>query len=370
MAVENEKALKHLLGAAHLERLGKAIAAVHPEFSLKNFLALRPKLEPLEMKPRIQLIRDELKIRLPDSYLRALAILLKAMRSPTLQDFDYWPIAEFVQTYGLGDRDLSLAALMAITKVFTSEWAVRPFLIKHPAATLQFLLRCASDRDEKVRRWASEGSRPRLPWGERLQDFVRDPSPTFPILEKLKFDESLFVRKSVANHLNDIGKDHPTVVIQILKRWQREAGAADLKKIEWIIHRALRTLIKQGHPDALKLIGVSTQIKIRVGELKLNRKKFKMGDRLEFALEIESTAAQSQKIVVDYLIHYAKANAKTSAKIFKLKTFTLPAREKLTITKNHHLKIVTVRKHYAGKHALEIQVNGKVLKRADFSVLA
>jgi 3-methyladenine DNA glycosylase AlkC len=234
--------------------------------------------------------------------------------------------------------------------------------------TLEFLERCARDEHIHVRRWASEGTRPRLPWGERLQDFIRDPSPTISILETLKFDSDLFVRKSVANHLNDIAKDHPVYVIQVLSRWEKEAGLEHEKKIKWIIQRSLRTLIKAGHPGALKLIGVSGKTNIRVSELKLNKRRFNLGEKIEFDFEIQSVSGKAQKLVIDYVIHFFKANRQTSPKIFKLKTFTLPAKDKIQIEKVHHLKEVTTRKHYPGPHAIEIQVNGVIVNRTEFVV--
>ena len=355
---ENENALKHLFNRALLHRMSKAISQVYPKFQEKEFLAMMPKLEKLEMKPRVRLIRDELKRQLPNEYTKAIEILLKSAKNENLDSFDLWPFTDFVQTYGLEHLQISLDAMKELTQKFTAEWAIRPFLIKHPEKTLTYLKRCAQDRNVHVRRWASEGSRPRLPWGERLHSFVKDPEPTLKILEKLKFDNELYVRKSVSNHLNDITKDHPEKVIKTLALWKKESGNKHAEKIEWIIYRSLRSLIKEGHPGALKLIGISNNAQIKVREFKLHRNRIKLGEKLDFELVIKSGSNKSQKLVVDYIIHFVKSNSSTAPKVFKLKNIDLPAGETVKITKTHQMKPITTRKYYAGEHWLEIQING------------
>ncbi|MGZ5279780.1 MAG: DNA alkylation repair protein, partial [Pseudobdellovibrionaceae bacterium] len=217
-----------------------------------------------------------------------------------------------------------------------------------------------------VRRWASEGSRPRLPWGERLQDFVRDPSPTLPILEQLKFDPELYVRESVSNHLNDIAKDHPDLVVRILTGWKKEAGIKHADKVDWIIRRSLRTLIKDGHAGALKLIGISQKVKIQLVDFTVVKKRIKMGDRIQFEFEIQSLSNQPHDLVIDYIIHFVKSNKRTAPKVFKLKMIELPAKGKIRIEKKHHIKKITTREYYSGLHVLEIQVNGIVAGKQEW----
>ena len=177
------------------------------------------------------------------------------------------------------------------------------------------------------------------------------------------------MRKSVANHLNDIAKDHPKKVIEILSRWKKSAPEEHKDKITWIIRHSLRTLIKAGNPGALKLIGVSTQTKIKSSAIKINQKKFRLGDPIQFEFEIESLSTKPQKLVIDYIIHYVKSNQSTSAKVFKLKTLTLPAKATLTIQKTHALKQVSTRKHYSGEHALEIQINGSIVQSVKWELI-
>lgn len=360
MTDENENAFKHRFGKELLKEMAKNISAVYPEFPSRKFLTLFKKLVVLEMKPRVHLIRDELKLFLPDSYPAALKILLASFKKGKMEGFILWPYTEFIQEFGLDYPEMSLEALKEITKNFTSEWGVRPFLRLYPESTLAFLLKCSLDKNVHVRRWASEGSRPRLPWGERLYLFIKKPKRTLPILENLKFDDELYVRKSVANHLNDITKDHPKLVVEILKKWQKLAKKEeDKKKLDWITRHALRTLIKNGDRGALALIGVSSEPKVVVKELSLNKEKIKMGETLSFRFALKSSSKIPQKIVVDYIIHFVKASQSTSGKVFKLKTLELAAKETIIIEKKHHLRPITTRVYYPGKHALEIQINGK-----------
>jgi len=194
---------------------------------------------------------------------------------------------------------------------------------------------------------------------------MRNPQLTLPILEKLRFDSELFVRKSIANHLNDITKDHPEFVIKVLTRWKKEASLEDSHKINWIVNRSLRTLIKDGHPGALKLIGVS-KAQIKLDNFQIKQKKIKLGDRLDFQIDIRSTSNKDQKLVVDYIIHFIKANKNATSKVFKLKTTKILAKNILIIKKSHHFKKITTRNYYSGIHGLEIQVNGNSIDKKNW----
>ncbi|MES2744228.1 MAG: DNA alkylation repair protein [Bdellovibrionota bacterium] len=362
-------AFKLSIGPEHLRRVGKAILSVYPQFSLKSFVAVQKDLEPLELKARVQRVRSALRDLLPKDYERAVAILLHSVKDETIRGFDLWPYTDFVQTYGLDQVKFSLDALSVFTRLFTSEFAVRPFLIQSPKETLAYLLQCAASEDVHLRRWACEGSRPRLPWGERLSELVKDPSPTRPILNALKFDPELYVRKSVANHLNDIAKDHPDYVIKVLRSWQKEAETTEEKaRLLWITKHSLRSLIKAGHAGALTAIGVNTAAKVKVTGFKLSEKILELGERMDFSIELTSESSKKQKIVLDYAIHYQKANGKMSPKVFKWKTFDLGPGEKVRLTKSHVLKAVTTRVHYEGAHVLAIHLNGVPIKTAKWNL--
>jgi len=365
-AVDDKKALKHRFDRAHLIRTADALQACYPAFDRKRYLAVFPRLESLAMKARVRVLREELHDLLPQDYPNAVAVLLKAVGSGRLKGFDVWPMAEFIQTYGMDDLSVSLDALRTITTVFTSEWAIRPFIKKHPKETLRFLLACAQDSHTDIRRWASEGTRPRLPWGERLHDFIEDPTPAIPILEALRFDDELFVRKSVANHLNDIAKDHPDLAIRLLRTWKKDAAAKHHGNIDWIIRRSMRTLIKDGHPEALSLLGISSDADVEVSRLKLSAGKIRLGETLTWSFIITSLGTRDQRLIVDYRIHFVRANGSSAIKVFKLKNVTISPGQTLEIAKSHHLKEITTREYYDGIHSLDIQVNGKVRKSEKF----
>lgn len=348
--------------------MADALVEAHPSFDRKTFIGQASKLNRLELKARVYFVRDQLQKQLPQNYKQALRILLQSLQGGTLKGFDLWPYTEFVQTYGLQEVKISLAALQELTCLFTSEFAVRPFIVAHPEETLAFLKLCTQNENPHIRRWASEGSRPRLPWGTRLELFIKDPRPGLVLLEKLKFDPELYVRKSVANHLNDIAKDHPQIVTRLLKKWQTEVPMEHQEKLNWITRHSLRTLIKQGHPQALQLIGADTQAQVRVQELQLQKVNFRMNDKIEFSFLIRSTSKKKQKLVIDYVIHHRKANQETSAKVFKLKTLILDPGQEVNLVKNHHLKPISTRKYYSGLHILEIQVNGKIQARTEWNL--
>jgi 3-methyladenine DNA glycosylase AlkC len=216
------------------------------------------------------------------------------------------------------------------------------------------------DPSHHVRRAASEGSRPRLPWGERVVSLVEDPDPGLTVLEALRFDPEVYVRRSVANHLNDVSKDHPDRVIETLRRWRRECPAEHLRHLEWIVRHALRGLIKRGHPEALAFIGAAPA-RVRAGALVLDAPRVRVGDHLEFTFTLVSTSDSAQKLVVDYMISFLNARGALSRKVFKLKTFELPARGRITLAKRHAMRPITTRVYYPGAHHLAIQVNGVVV---------
>lgn len=360
--LDNPNAFKHFFGPALILRMANAIKTVHPKFNTKRFKKSLSDLNRLEMKARVQLIRDVLAQELPQKFPDALKILLDSTKSAKLTGFDIWPYTEFVQSFGLKHQSLSLNALKKLTSLFTAEWAVRPFLNQEPTKSLAFLLRCSKDSNVHVRRWASEGSRPRLPWGQRLNKFITNPELTLPILEQLKYDPELYVRKSVANHLNDISKDNPKVTLEVLKRWLSTTPEKHKVKIEWIVKHALRTLIKAGDVTALKLVGVKTNAPVKLVSFKADKNSLKVGEHFNFDMTVMSSSTKSEKLIIDYIVHYMRANGKLSPKVFKLKNILLSAKTKTSITGKHHFREVTTRKHYPGKHRIDIQINGKVVK--------
>ncbi len=365
-----ESAFKHWINADVVKTMAVHIKSHNKKFYSERFQALSQELGPLELKDRIKLLSGGLHDCLSCNFEQSLETLLKATFKPApgldpLTGFALWPFTNFIQTYGLDHIEKSLHALYRLTPLFTAEFAVRPFLNLHPEATYAFLLKCTQDKNEHIRRWASEGSRPRLPWGEQIKGAILDPSPGLEILEALRYDESEYVRKSVANHLNDISKDHPNVALQAARQWLKHSPSAEKNKVQWIVRHGLRTLLKKGHTKALQTLGY--QGKVQIKGLSLSPKRLAIGQSLEFEFELKSK--EDTKVMVDYILHHQKANGKTSPKVFKLTVKELKAGKSLAIRKKHSFKLVTTRAYYPGLHTIEIMVNGHRLGKVDFKLV-
>lgn len=368
----SETAFKHHFGAELAEDLARRITAVHPLFPAEQFVGqVAAQVGPLELKGRVNRIAAALREHLPPSYTEALNILLGTLGPPHSEAEgmfkDGWyvmPLAQFVETYGLEHYDESIAGLHAITQRHTSEFAIRPFLIRYPEQTLAILQRWAHDESFHVRRLVSEGSRPRLPWATRLTMFIDNPAPVLELLEPLRDDPSAYVRKSVANNLNDIAKDHPDLVLATCERWSR--GASD--RTRGIVRHALRTLVKQAHPGALRLLGAETP-QVQLLELELDRTQLSIGDTLLLNVTLQSTTNEPQQLIIDYVLHMVGARGELRPKVFKLRTQLLAPGEVMRLQKRVPIRPVSVRRYYPGRYRLEVQVNGAVLGGVDFDVL-
>lgn len=352
--------LKDWFDAARYRAIAAELTAITPKFDEKIFLTLT--LEGLAERSLMQRLNQcavAVNEALPGSFQQKVRVL--QMLAPKLgHEFVAIFLCDFVAVFGREDFDFSMEALRSFTVFGSAEFAVRPFIVADQARALKTLLKWAAHPDEKVRRLASEGSRPRLPWGMRLQSLVRDPKPTFAILEALKDDESLFVRRSVANHLNDITKDHPELVLQVLNAWDLERA-----HLRWIAKHACRTLIKRGHPRALKLFGFGKQAEV-TATLTASPKQLRLGERLTLTAMITSTSRQSQRLVVDYVIHYVKARGVSAEKVFKWAEIDLLARGSSELVKSQVIRDFTTRKHHAGRHRVELQINGQRMAEAVF----
>jgi len=287
---------------------------------------------------------------LPKSYKQAVKILMSA--APEARGFESFCLPTYVEFYGLDDWETSLPAMVVFTKYSSSEFSIRPFIKQDAARAMTFLEKLTSDDDDKVRRFASEGCRPRLPWAMALPDFKKDPSPILPILEKLKDDDSEFVQKSVANNLNDISKDHPELVLDICERWQGSSKNAD-----WIIKRACRTMLKEGNKRAMLLFGFGDPKSIHVEKLALDKKSVTIGDKVRLSFVLDVQTKKKCKVRLEYVVVFAKANGKTSKKVFQIieKAYA-PGSQ--VLTRNHSFADQSTRKHYPGKHRISILVNG------------
>ena len=362
--------LKDMIDLPLVRQMADRIRIVHPDFDDAGFCAaVATDLPKLALKQRFNLVADALRDRLPGDYPTALGILV-AILDEKNQPFEpiadagfrLLPIAAFVERHGLSHPQASLDAIPAITRHVTCEGAIRPFIERYPAETMERLRAWVRDPDEHVRRLVSEGTRPRLPWATQISAFIADPTPALGLLQQLNDDPSLYVRRSVANHLNDISKDHPGIVLERMASWSHEAPRERL----WLINHALRSLVKQGDPAALAILGYGAP-NLRLTGLTLSPRKLIFGGQLRFAFQLRNMGG-SQKLMIDYRLHFVKANGKTAPKVFKLKKAMLPAGETLRIEKRHAIRAISTRRYYPGRQRLEIQVNGRVLGGQDFEL--
>ena len=366
--------LREVFNSEMVIKLADNISSVWPSFSHKSFVdTIIPNLSELSFGDRCSLIAETLHSNLPEDYPPAVQILIDALVPEAVADspsgfngFIVTPQCLFVSRYGMDYFDASINALYEMTKRFTAEGDVRPFIEKYPEKTMAFLHRITKDKNPYARRLASEGTRPRLPLCQRLPKFQKDPTPVIELLDKLKSDPNLMVRRSVANNLNDIAKDNPDVVVETLEKWQKEDTSKEMK---WIISHSLRSIIKQGHPGALQLLGYSSNVELIVSDIDISNKKPAIGEEITFSFTITSKENKPCKLMIDYIVYNMKANRKQAPKVFKAVKKTIAPGQSISIKKKHSFIQRSTRKHYPGEHSIEIQINGKKFTKTDFVIL-
>jgi len=325
----------------------------------------------LELMPRGRWIAKALHQHLPQDYEAALAVLMDSI-GPKLngtQDFGmtsffYLPHTCFVAAYGLDHFEASMRAQYELTQRFTAEFSIRPFLERHPKATLSRLNDWASDPSPHVRRLVSEGTRPRLPWAPRLRAFQQDPQPVLELLELLKDDPELYVRRSVANSLNDIGKDHPLLLVETARRWLVDAP----KERRWLVQHALRSAVKRGEAGALAVLGFGGSAMVSVGGVHIAPQRVVMGGTVTIAFDVCNTESHPQRVLMDLRVHFVKANGKSSPKVFKLKVLDLQPQTSARLSKTISLAEMTTRKHYPGMHRVDVVINGLTQELGKFEL--
>jgi 3-methyladenine DNA glycosylase AlkC len=367
---------KNLISEEVVDLIGLHLGKSLNGFDRKAFVAsIVPLLEELELKQRVQLISEKMLSVLPTNTEERNAILVGMLHPDTLTSaretssedgmcgWGVWPLTDVIGRSGLTAFDHSMEALREITMRGTSEFDVRPLIAADPDRALNIMLGWAKDDNEHVRRLATEGSRPRLPWGMRLHALVADPTKTLPILEVLRDDPSEYVRRSVANHLNDIAKDHPDLAANIARNWMTHAS----KYREKLIRHACRSLIKQGHSATLAVFGILPPA-IGMPLIEINPRKVVLGGALTFDVTFSSTSAKPQKLIIDYVIHHRKANGTLAPKVFKWKQLTLSPNETLRETRRHPMRPITTRTYYSGDHAVSLRINGQDFGHAQFEL--
>lgn len=358
-------ALKEIFDRARLASIADAAAETLPGFDRRRFMAAATKdLDDLGIMQRMRQTAVALEAALATPFPKA-AGLLRELAPRLHHGFVAISLCEYVALYGRDHFDLAMATLHDLTSFGSAEFAVRHFLAADFDRTLAVMRGWAGDADEHVRRLSSEGSRPRLPWSFRLERAVADPSLTFPIPAALRGDPSLYVRKSAANHLNDIAKDHPDWLLDRLAAWPTDAA-----DVRWVVRHALRTLVKKGDPRALALIGATGAAEVRVEAFSATPASLRLGERLTIATRLVSTGAERQRLVVDYAIHYVKKSGATSRKVFKLREVDLAPGGAWEASTSQTVRDFTTRSHNAGFHRVELTVNGAVVAESGFDLIA
>lgn len=382
------EAFKHLINHRTVREAGHHLQRVWPGFDRAAFeRQASAGLDGLEFKARAMRLADALEATLPARFAQAAELIEASLAPPTpldargeplalagdtaeaaaegLRGWVVWSLADYVARRGMDTVPRALDCLHALTRRFSAEFAIRPFIQRHPEAVFATLQRWVDDPSAHVRRLVSEGSRPRLPWGLRLQALVADPSPSLPLLRALQDDDSAYVRRSVANHLNDIAKDHPDRVAQWVHEHLQGAGPAR----QALLRHASRGLVKQGHGPTLAAWGLAQGFDGQAG-LHLSARRASVGGEIGLSLDLRSHGARPQPLVIDYVVHHVRANGGTRPKVFKGWTLTLAPGETRTLTRRHSLRPVTTRTLYPGRHRIDIQINGQACAGADFDLAA
>lgn len=362
--------LKNIYNDTFFEDFTNTLQHILPDFNKDLFLhqIYDEEWENRELKQRMRHLAVTLRQHLPDDYRAAIVLLLKLVdylkENQNLMSFGYMFLPDYIEVYGMEDLETSIHAMEEMTQLTSCEFAVRPFIIRYPEEMIDQMLRWSKHPHDWVRRFSSEGCRPRLPWAMALPALKNDPSPILPILENLKNDESEFVRKSVANNLNDISKDNPELAIRLAKRWKDSS-----KNTDWVVKHACRTLLKQAHPEALKLFGFGSTENIKIEAFKILTPVVKIGDYLEFVFQLKNLEATSVKIRLEYGLYYLKANGSLSKKVFMISEKDYAENSTTTINRRQSFRLITTRKFYPGRHELSLIINGNETEKLDFELI-
>ncbi len=358
------EALKEMFNKKFYEKLAIEFNKADKNFKSEHFVKdVIKNIENLSLNERLRNTSIILNNFLPKEYKKAIRILYNVIPNIN-KGYTTLVFPDYVSLFGQDDFETSMDALKYFTQFGSSEFAIREFLKTDFYKTIFVMEEWAKNDNPHVRRLSSEGSRSRLPWSFKLDEVIKKPQSTKKILEILKADTELYVKKSVANHLNDISKDNPDYMIQTIKRWDKNNNHT-----AWIVKHASRTLIKKGNADTLAVFDFEKNVKIKIENFKLNKTKIYLGESLVFSFDIISNKKTEQKLVIDYSITYSKKGNSSSKKVFKLKELIIKPHQKLAIKKSQLFKDFSTRKHYEGLHTVEIIINGKRYGTKNFHLL-
>ncbi|MCA0429888.1 MAG: DNA alkylation repair protein [Bacteroidetes bacterium] len=356
--------LKELFNKAYYLILAKEVKSVFKNFNDKGFLNdVLKGIESRELNARLRHTSVTLNTYLPKNYRESISIL-KQVTPKFKNGYTNLIFPDYVALYGLDDFNFSLEALSYFTQFGSSEFAIRVFLKKDFSSTLKVMKAWAKNENVHIRRLASEGCRPRLPWSFKLDEVIKNPILTLPILESLKEDNELYVKKSVANHINDFSKEHPDLVLKILKNWKNNNS-----NTQWILKHGARTLLKQGNQKALQHFGVKENKQIELTSIKLKNKQIKIGDNLGFDFQITNNSLKTINIRVEYAIYFKISNNKHNKKVFKISERQINPKEKINFNKKHSFKPLSTRRYYEGTHFIAPIINGKEFEKQKFNCI-
>ncbi|WP_156755645.1 DNA alkylation repair protein [Actinokineospora pegani] len=361
---------EELIGAHTVRALVAALRAAVPGAGLPRLRAAAGALPPLALRARSDLLRDALLADLPGDYASFASVIRTAKDgAPPFTGWLIWPVTSAIAVKAIAERttaafDDALALLAELTHLLTSEFALRPLLDHDLDRALSAVVRWTAADSEDVRRLASEGTRPLLPWAVRVPGILAAPSSTLPVLDALYRDDSEYVRRSVANHLNDLSRHHADLAVATASAWLAEPDANTGR----VVRHGLRTLVKQGHPGALRLLGF-TPARVEVTGPRATPTALPIGATLTFTASVRNLEPEPARLAIDYVVHHRKADGSSSAKVFKLTTRVLGPGESLDLTRQHSFRVLTTRRYHPGTHAVELQVNGVRSGRADFDLL-
>lgn len=352
-------------------KFANELSQIIPDFDSQSFISaiFDSHWESRELKDRMRHTAEVLHHFFPSDFKESASLILNLVQlvlgNPSKGDgFTYIFLADYIERFGINDIETSMALIEDVTQLSSCEFAVRPFIIKYPDQMISQMIRWSKHPNHHVRRLASEGIRPRLPWAMALPLFKKNPELIFPILENLKQDPSEYVRKSVANNLNDISKDNPDVVLAVIQRWKNCSAHTD-----WIIKHGCRTLLKQGHPKIFEFYKLSATENIEIADFKINPTILKIGEDLHFSFTIQNNDTKAHDLRLEYAIYYKRQNNSLSKKVFKISEKTIQSLDTFTIYKKQSFKIISTRKFYSGVQHISIIINGIEKQKLPFELV-
>jgi len=363
-------ALKDLYSPAFYQKLSIILQQVLPSFDPVRFtnLIFTPEFEQKELKDRMRHTARAMHLFMSDDFEEAVRLIEKIIAKLREARFgehslEFMFLPDYIENYGINDYKNSVKAIELTTQFVSCEFAIRPFLLKYGEEMLQQMEKWSLHPNHHVRRLATEGSRPRLPWAMAIPSLKKNPNPILPLLENLKNDSSEYVRRSVANNLNDIAKDHPQIVIDIASKWKGTS-----KETDAIIKHGSRTLLKKGNVDILSHYGLDNENLIFT-DFRITTPEVKNGDAVEFSFSIVNSGNNPKTVRLEYAVYYNKANGLLSKKVFKISERIYQSNEKATVARSQSFRPITTRKYYTGLHRLAVIINGQEQSIGDFMLL-